>query len=106
MAEFDLIPASYRAARRLRRTMAAVVVLYALMMIGVGAAIADVRGELDDKRRLLARGEANEDLAGLTLDEAGERVFNRVVKVANGVLTCCEALNEHQLSVSRFGPSV
>ena len=40
------------------------------------------------------------------LDAAGERVWERVVKVANGALTSCEVLNEQQLSVSRFGPSV
>ena len=40
------------------------------------------------------------------LDAAGERVWRRVVKVASGALTSCEVLNEQQLSVSRFGPSV
>jgi altronate dehydratase large subunit len=43
---------------------------------------------------------------GLALDDAGAQVWTRVLKVANGMLTCCEALNEQQLSVSRFGPSV
>ena len=37
---------------------------------------------------------------------AGDRVWQRVVKVAGGMLTACEVLNEQQLSVSRFGPSV
>ena len=40
------------------------------------------------------------------LNTAGERVWKRVVKVASGALTSCEVLNEQQLSVSRFGPSV
>ena len=40
------------------------------------------------------------------LDAAGERVWQRVIKVAGGALTSCEVLSEHQLSVSRFGPSV
>ena len=40
------------------------------------------------------------------LDAAGERVWRRVVKVAGGALTACEVLDEQQLSVSRFGPSV
>ena len=43
---------------------------------------------------------------GVSLDDAGEQVWARVLKVANGMLTCCEALHEEQLSVSRFGPSV
>ena len=43
---------------------------------------------------------------GETLDTAGERVWERVVKVASGALTSCEVLDEQQLSVSRFGPSV
>ena len=43
---------------------------------------------------------------GEDLDTAGERVWHRVVKVASGALTSCEVLNEQQLSVSRFGPSV
>ena len=38
--------------------------------------------------------------------ETGERVRERVVKVAGGALTSCEVRNEQQLSVSRFGPSV
>ena len=44
--------------------------------------------------------------AGQDLDTAGDRVWQRVVKVAGGMLTACEVLNEQQLSVSRFGPSV
>ena len=40
------------------------------------------------------------------LDAAGERVWDRVVKVAGGALTSCEVLGEQQLSISRFGPSV
>ena len=40
------------------------------------------------------------------LDTAGDRVWQRVVKVAGGMLTACEVLNEQQLSVSRFGSSV
>ena len=40
------------------------------------------------------------------VDAAGERIWQRVMKVASGTLTCCEVLNEQQLSVSRFGPSV
>ncbi len=43
---------------------------------------------------------------GVSLDDAGEQVWSRVLKVASGMLTCCEALHEEQLSVSRFGPSV
>ena len=43
---------------------------------------------------------------GEDLDTAGERVWQRVVKVVSGALTSCEVLNEQQLSVSRFGPSV
>ena len=44
--------------------------------------------------------------AGQDLDTAGDHVWQRVVKVAGGMLTACEVLNEQQLSVSRFGPSV
>ena len=44
--------------------------------------------------------------AGQTLEDAGQQVWDCVVDVATGMLTCCEALNEQQLSVSRFGPSV
>lgn len=44
--------------------------------------------------------------AGQTIDDAGEQVWQRVVKVATGALTSCEVLHEQQLSVSRFGPSV
>jgi altronate dehydratase large subunit len=44
--------------------------------------------------------------AGQAIDDAGEQVWQRVVKVATGALTSCEVLHEQQLSVSRFGPSV
>lgn len=40
------------------------------------------------------------------LDAAGERVRERVLKVAGGALTSCEVLNEQHPAVSRFGPSV
>jgi altronate dehydratase large subunit len=43
---------------------------------------------------------------GVDLDVAGGRVWDRVLGVAGGWLTCCEVLQEQQLSVSRFGPSV
>ena len=43
---------------------------------------------------------------GETLDEAGDKVWQRISRVANGALTACEVLHEEQLSVSRFGPSV
>ena len=43
---------------------------------------------------------------GEDLDSAGARVWDRVLRVAGGALTSCEVLNEQQLSVSRFGPSV
>ena len=43
---------------------------------------------------------------GADLGAAGERVWQRVMKVASGALTSCEVLGEEQLSVSRFGPSV
>jgi altronate dehydratase large subunit len=41
-----------------------------------------------------------------TIDRAGQRVWDMVVKVANGKLTCAEVLGECQLSVSRWGLSV
>lgn len=44
--------------------------------------------------------------AGEDLDCAGARVWDRVLRVAGGGLTSCEVLQEQQLSVSRFGPSV
>lgn len=37
---------------------------------------------------------------------ASERLWDEMVKVAQGKLTRCEVLQEDQLSVSRFGPSV
>lgn len=43
---------------------------------------------------------------GETVEQAGERLWQQVVAVANGRLTHCEVLHEEQLSVSRFGPSV
>ncbi|MEM7403923.1 MAG: UxaA family hydrolase [Pseudomonadota bacterium] len=43
---------------------------------------------------------------GVALEDAGEQVWRCVMQVAGGMLTCCEALQEQQLSVSRFGPSV
>ena len=43
---------------------------------------------------------------GEDLDTAGGRVWDKVLAVANGVLTSCEVLGEEQLSVSRFGRSV
>lgn len=43
---------------------------------------------------------------GESLDSAGDKVWRRIVQVASGVLTSCEVLQEQQLSVSRFGPSV
>ena len=44
--------------------------------------------------------------AGESLDDAGDKVWQRVARVATGALTSCEVLHEEQLSVSRFGPSV
>ncbi len=44
--------------------------------------------------------------AGQGLDTAGDRVWQRVVKVAGGMPIACEVLNEQQLSVSRLGPPV
>ena len=44
--------------------------------------------------------------SGESLDEAGEKVWTEVRKIAAGKLTRCEVLHEQQLSVSRFGPSV
>ena len=41
-----------------------------------------------------------------SIDQAGERIWDLVVKVANGKLTCAEVLGECQLSVSRWGLSV
>jgi altronate dehydratase large subunit len=41
-----------------------------------------------------------------SIDEAGRRVWDLVVKVANGKLTTAEVLGECQLSVSRWGLSV
>jgi altronate dehydratase large subunit len=43
---------------------------------------------------------------GEDMEVAGTRVWDKVVKVASGVLTSCEVLGEEQLSVSRFGRSV
>ena len=43
---------------------------------------------------------------GEDLDTAGAKVWERVLKIADGMLTSCEVLGEQQLSVSRFGPSV
>jgi altronate dehydratase large subunit len=40
------------------------------------------------------------------LESAAERLWSEMVKVAQGKLTSCEVLQEDQLSVSRFGPSV
>ncbi|MGI9425274.1 MAG: UxaA family hydrolase, partial [Hyphomicrobiaceae bacterium] len=40
------------------------------------------------------------------LDSAAERLWGEMVKIAQGKLTRCEVLQEEQLSVSRFGPSV
>jgi altronate dehydratase large subunit len=40
------------------------------------------------------------------LENAAERLWQRLLKVASGKYTCCEILHEQQLSVSRFGPSV
>lgn len=40
------------------------------------------------------------------LDVAAERLWNDMHKIAQGKLTRCEILQEEQLSVSRFGPSV
>ena len=44
--------------------------------------------------------------AGEDLDTAGARIWDQVMRVAGGRLTSCEVLQEQQLSVSRFGPSV
>jgi altronate dehydratase large subunit len=41
-----------------------------------------------------------------TIDQAGQRIWDMVVKVANGRLTSAEVLGECQLSVSRYGLSV
>jgi altronate dehydratase large subunit len=41
-----------------------------------------------------------------SIDQAGKRVWDMVVKVANGKLTTAEVLGECQLSVSRWGLSV
>ncbi|MEM7058420.1 MAG: UxaA family hydrolase [Pseudomonadota bacterium] len=43
---------------------------------------------------------------GEDLSAAGDRVWDKVIAVADGVLTSCEVLGEEQLAVSRFGPSV
>ena len=40
------------------------------------------------------------------LELAADRLWNEMVKTAQGKLTRCEVLQEDQLSVSRFGPSV
>ena len=40
------------------------------------------------------------------LTTASERLWDEMVKVAQGKITRCEVLQEDQLSVSRFGPSV
>lgn len=40
------------------------------------------------------------------METAAERLWDEMVKVAEGKLTRCEVLKEDQLSVSRFGPSV
>jgi altronate dehydratase large subunit len=41
-----------------------------------------------------------------SIDQAGKRVWDLVVKVANGKYTTAEVLGECQLSVSRWGLSV
>ena len=41
-----------------------------------------------------------------TREAAAGRLWNEMVKIANGKLTRCEVLREDQLSVSRWGPSV
>ena len=43
---------------------------------------------------------------GELLETAAERLWNEMLKVAQGKITRCEVLKEYQLSVSRFGPSV
>ena len=40
------------------------------------------------------------------METAAGRLWGEMVKVAEGKLTRCEVLQEDQLSVSRFGPSV
>jgi len=40
------------------------------------------------------------------LGKAADRIWQHLLKVASGKVTCCEVLREQQLSVSRFGPSV
>ncbi|MFY0611349.1 MAG: UxaA family hydrolase [Hyphomicrobiaceae bacterium] len=40
------------------------------------------------------------------LESAADRLWQEMVKMAQGKLTRCEVLQEEQLSVSRFGPSV
>lgn len=44
--------------------------------------------------------------AGEKLEKAAGRLWDEMVKVAEGKITRCEVLKEDQLSVSRFGPSV
>jgi len=41
-----------------------------------------------------------------TPEMAAGRLWNEMIKIANGKLTRCEVLREDQLSVSRWGPSV
>ena len=78
----------------------------------IGAPVAPTVKVTDNPNTARAMGEnidvdVNAVLTGEEgLDAAGERVWQRVVKVASGALTSCEVLNEQQLSVSRFGPSV
>ncbi len=43
---------------------------------------------------------------GELLETAAERLWNEMLKIAQGKITRCEVLKEYQLSVSRFGPSV
>ncbi len=43
---------------------------------------------------------------GKALETAADRLWNEMLKVAQGKITRCEVLKEDQLSVSRFGPSV
>lgn len=43
---------------------------------------------------------------GESLDAAGDRLWTEMTKIAQGKITRCEVLQEDQLSVSRFGPSV
>jgi len=40
------------------------------------------------------------------LEVAADRLWDDMIKIAQGKLTRCEVLQEDQLSVSRFGPSV